>query len=482
MAHQSLKPNLDPEDWEDFRKQAHRAVDEMTDYLRDVRDRPVWQPMPEAARQSWRETLPRDPSTIACVLDQFGTAILPFANGNGHPLFMGWVHGAGTPAGMLAELLSGGLNSNCGGRDHVGLSVERQLTLWMAEAFGLPLDSSGVLVTGTSMANFLAVLIARTRALGSAVRRAGLRGEARQLTAYASSEAHACIAQAMEMAGLGSANLRLVETEACGRLALGALKTAIGRDRQVGCQPFLVIGTAGSVNIGAIDDLQALADLASAEDLWLHVDGAFGATAVFSDALRPRLKGLERADSIAFDFHKWVHVPYDCGFLIVRDPAQHFRTFGQEAAYLSRLPRGLASGDVWPCDLGPDLSRGFRALKVWFTLKVFGTAQIGACMEENCRVAAYLAKRLEGCGRFALDAPVLLNIVCFGLLGDDGSGNAEIVMRLQERGWAAPSVTQRHGRVSIRAAIVNHRTTTADMDVFVDQLERVADELAAERR
>ncbi len=482
MSNKNPGPNLDPRDWEDFRRQAHRAVDEMTDYLRDVRTRPVWQPMPAAARAGLHEGLPKAPSEIAGVLDQFGTTIRPYANGNTHPLFMGWVHGAGTPAGMLAELLSAGLNSNCAGRDHAGVEVERQLTRWMAEAFGFPENSSGLLVTGTSMANFLGVLIARTSAVGDSIRRAGLRGLPRELIAYASAEAHSCVAQAMELAGLGSANLRLIETDTDGGISLAALESAIARDRLAGGQPFLLVGTAGSVNIGAIDDLEGLAAIARSQGLWLHVDGAFGATAVFSDELRPRLKGLERADSIAFDFHKWVHVPYDCGFLIVRDPALHFRTFAREAAYLTRQPRGLAAGEVWPCDLGPDLSRGFRALKIWFTLKVFGTTQIGACMAENCRVAAYLAERLKASGRFTLDAPVGLNIVCFGLAGDDGTGNAEMVMRLHERGEAAPSLTQRHGRASIRAAIVNHRTTKADMDVFLERLESLADELAAERR
>ena len=232
------------------------------------------------------------------------------------------------------------------------------------------------------------------------------------------------------------------------------------------------------MNFGAFDDLAALADIAAAERLWLHVDGAFGALTALSPALRPLTRGLERADSIAFDFHKWAHAPYDAGFLLVRDRAAHRATFAAPAAYLSRLPRGLAAGEDWPCDYGPDLSRGFRALKVWLTFQTLGADAIAGAIEANCAAARHLAERVATSNAFELAAPVPLNIVCFSLKGDaEGARNRELVMRLQERGLAAPSLTRLGGREVIRAAIFNHRTSLADIDAFFEDAARIALEL-----
>src|SRR5262249_48561574 len=191
-------------------------------------------------------------------------------------------------------------------------------------------------------------------------------------TAYASAEAHECLVRAAEIAGIGSHHLRLIPVDAEGAMRTERLADAIADDRRAGLQPFMVGGTAGTVNAGAFDDLDGLARLCRAEHLWFHVDGAFGALCALAPTLRHRLCGIERADSIAFDFHKWAHVPYDAGFLLVRDADAPRRTFSNPAAYLSRAPGGLAAGEVWPCDLGMDLSRGFRALKTWFTFQVFG--------------------------------------------------------------------------------------------------------------
>ena len=331
--------------------------------------------------------LPHKGRDLAHVLSDFTSHIKPYVTGNTHPLFMGWVHGAGTPVGMLAEMLAAGLNANCGGRNHIGIDVERQMTRWFAEVFGFPRDASGVFVTGTSMANFLGLLIARNEALGQSVRADGLRAAPAQLTAYTSAQAHGCIAQALELSGIGSRNLRQVPVDAAGAMRLDRLEAAIAKDRRQGHLPFLIVGTAGSVNTGAMDDLNAIADVAEAHKLWFHVDGAFGALAALSKRLRPLVAGIERAQSIAFDLHKWAHVPYDAGFLLVRDAEAHRRTFANRAAYLQRAPRGLGAGEVWPCDLGPDLSRGFRALKVWFTLETLGADRIAASIERCCRVA-----------------------------------------------------------------------------------------------
>ena len=355
------EPDLDPENWDEFRADAHQALDDMLGHLEGVRDGKVWQQAPENIRREFTTGLPRAPQALSTVLNVFDEAIVPYANGNRHPLFMGWVHGAGTPVGMVAEMLAAGLNSNCGGRNHIALDVERQIASWAAEMLGFPSNSSGVFVTGTSIANFLAVLIARNAALGHDVRKKGLL-QSPQLAAYSSAQAHGCIIQAIELAGIGSDNLRLIPVDAQGRIRIDLLREAVARDRAAGMKPFLIAGTAGTVNTGAIDDLGAIADFALAEKLRFHVDGAFGALSALSPKLRPLIAGLERADSVAFDFHKWAHVPYDAGFLLVRDPKMHRATFAAPMSYLSRAPSGLAAGDTWPCDLGPDRSRGFRAL------------------------------------------------------------------------------------------------------------------------
>ncbi|MCX7898697.1 MAG: pyridoxal-dependent decarboxylase [Methylocystis sp.] len=465
--------DLDPEDWEAFRAEAHQALDLMVDYLRDVRRRPVWRAPSEEARARFTRELPWEGRDLSAALEDFDRFIKPFATGNIHPMFMGWAQGAGTPVGMLAEMLAAGMNSNCGGRNHIAIDVERQIARWMAQAFGLPPESSGIFVTGASMANFLSLLVARDQACRDHdVRLNGLGALESQLVAYASREAHNCVRQAMELAGLGARHLRLIASDDNRRIKIGDLRRAITADRRAGLRPFLVVGTAGTVDTGAIDPLDRLADVAHSEDMWFHVDGAFGALAALAPTLKPMVKGLERADSVAFDFHKWLHVPYDAGFFLVRDPAAHKRAFASNAAYLTRAPRGLAAGETWPCDLGADLSRGFRALKTWFTIETYGAKRLGACIERACQMARRLAQWIEASENFCLRAPAPLNIVCFGVKGDDdGSLAREIVMELHERGEAAPSLTILDGVPAIRAAILNHRTREEDIDAFTRFLD-----------
>ena len=254
----------------------------------------------------------------------------------------------------------------------------------------------------------------------------------------------------------------------CHQIDIDALKAAIAQDRNAGLTPFLVVGTAGTVDTGAIDDLAALAAIARREKLWFHVDGAIGALAIMAPDIAPRLAGIQQADSIALDFHKWGQVPYDAGFILVRDGTLHRDTFASPAAYLRRETRGLAAGALWPCDFGPDLSRGFRALKTWFTLKVYGTDALGAMISRTCELARYLEIKIATSRELELLAPVSLNIVCFRYRGDDPDRlNAKIVADLHESGIAAPSTTMIGNRLAIRAAIVNHRTEPRDIDALL---------------
>jgi glutamate/tyrosine decarboxylase-like PLP-dependent enzyme len=460
---------LDPQNWDDIRAQGHRMLDDMLDYIANVRERPVWRPIPDAVRLRFREPLPREPSDLGDVYREFTDSIAPYATGNVHPGFMGWVHGGGSPVGMLAEMLAAGLNANLGGRDHMPIEVERQVVEWTRQMFGFPAQASGLFVTGTSMANLMAVLVARTEALGRPVRQSGIADQGATLTAYASRAVHGCIGQAMDLAGFGSDALRKIETDRLDRMDVAVLRVRIAQDRAAGRKPFMVVGSAGTVDMGAIDDLWALSALCREEKLWFHVDGAYGALGILSPDIAPRLDGLQHADSIAFDFHKWGQVPYDAGFLIVRDGAKHRDTFASPAAYLRRETRGLAAGSQWACDLGPDLSRGFRALKTWFTLKTYGADKLGAMIGRSCALARYLESRVLADPRLELLAPAQFNIVCFRYRGADADAlNADIVADIHESGIAAPSTTTIGGHLAIRAAIVNHRTDRCDIDALVD--------------
>jgi len=461
---------LDPVDWRAFRTQAHGMLEDMLDYIEGIRRRPVWQPIPDETRSRFRAAVPRLPADLAAVHGEFMENILPFAAGNVHPAFMGWVHGGGTPVGMLAEMLAAGLNANVGGRNQAPVEIEWQILAWMREIFGFPESATGLFVTGTSMANLIAVVIARDNALGFDVRRQGMT-EAKRLTAYASKAVHACIGKAMDISGVGSDGLRLIPTNVRHRMDVAALEDAIQRDRQAGLAPFLVVGTAGSVDTGAIDDLDRVADFCQREQIWFHIDGAYGALARLAPDLAPRLDGIERADSLAFDFHKWGQVPYDAGYILVRNGDLQRKAFATSAVYLKQAARGLAAGSPWPCDFGPDLSRGFRALKTWFTLKVYGTEMLGASISRTCELARYLERRVRETPELELMAPVELNIVCFRYRAEDSDTlNEKIVIELQESGIVAPSTTWIDGRLAIRAAIVNHRTSSYEVDTLVENV------------
>jgi aromatic-L-amino-acid decarboxylase len=458
---------LDPSDPAAFRALAHRALDDALDGFESIAAGPAWQPVPAGVKAALAEPVPLEPHELAEVYAEFRALIEPYENGNRHPRFMGWVHGNGTPSGVLAEMLAATLNANVGGREHSAVYVERAVIGWSAEIFGFPATASGILTSGTSLANLIAVVVARRHVLGDDVRTHGLRDCG--LVAYASQAVHRCVPAAFDIAGFGTAALRRVTTGADQRIDIDRLGAAIAADREAARRPFMVVATAGTVDTGAVDDLAALADLCAAEDLWLHVDGAFGALAILSPQHRHLVRGIERADSLAFDFHKWLHVPYDAGCVLVRDPALHRATFASRAAYLTPAAHGTAAGEPWFADYGPELSRRFRALAIWFAFKEHGTQRLGEAIAENCRQAARLGARIEAAADLVLATPVVLNIVCFRF--DDGSLspeqldalNAAIVVDIQRRGLAVPSTTVLDGRTIIRISLTNHRVTDADL-------------------
>lgn len=476
MSPQAKEISLDPHDWDAFRSTAHAALDEAIELVRTIREQPVWRPVPDTAKTSVHGPLPQHGSSLNEVFQQFKNHILPYSTGNIHPRFFGWVHGAGLANGIVAELLAAAMNANCGGRDHGAIYVENAVLDWCKEMFEFPAAASGLIVSGTSMANLIGICVARNSLHDGDIRRQGLHEYPKQLVAYTSTEAHQSVARAIEVLGFGNASLRKVPVRADFSMDTVALRDAIAQDKLAGREPFCVIASAGTVNTGAIDPLDELAQLCTQESLWFHVDGAFGALGYLTKSIRPRLQGLERADSLAFDFHKWAQVQYDAGCILVRRGDLHRAAFSMRPAYLSAMSRGLAAGENWPCDYGPELSRGFRALKIWFAFKELGTEKIAQIIEQNCEQARHLEQLIAKQSSLELLAPVSLNIVCLRFLEPalDQAAldklNADIVADIQEAGIAAPSTTRVKGCLAIRVNITNHRTRRSDLDILVDAI------------
>jgi aromatic-L-amino-acid/L-tryptophan decarboxylase len=476
--------SLDPENWEEVRRVFHDAVDRAIDHLRDIREKPVWTPTPEATKAKLRGALPQAAEPLDRLLSSFAEDILPYGTGNIHPRFLGWVHGSGNVAGALGEMLAAFMNCNVGGRDHVAVHVERQVIEWSKEIFGYPAASSGLLTSGTSMATAIALAVARFAKGGAGVRKDGVASLAQPLMGYASSEAHGSVGKAFDLLGLGQGALRAIPVDGDFRLRVAELERQVAADRTAGRMPAVVIASCGTVNTGAIDDVAAIAAFCRKEKLWLHVDGAFGGLAVLLPEFRERLAAMAEADSIAFDFHKWLHVPYDAGCVLVKDGATHRAAFAARPDYLASAQRGLAGGEPWFCDYGPELSRGFRALKVWFTIKAHGVDRLAASIARNCRQAGLLADQVQAAKDLELLAPVTLNIVCFRFRTQGlteaalDALNAEIVADLQEQGIAVPSTAKIGGRTAIRVCLTNHRTSDEDLPLLLTAVRR----LGAERR
>ena len=468
MAHKGL----DPEDWEVFRAKAHQMLDAAVDQMAGAAEHP-WQPLPEDLPA--RYAIGQSGDLVQRLKDD----VLPHHGGNIHPRFWGWVQGTGLASDLLASVASVAVNANLGGRCHGANEMERVVIDWARRTMGLPDSASGVFVTGTSQATVLSFQAARVRAL-SDLRRRGQAGH--RLTAYAAAGVHNATSKALELLGIGSENLRSVPLKE-GRMDVNALRRMVQEDRMAGALPFLLVGTAGSVDLGLFDDLNALADTAVEEKLWLHVDGAFGAwTRIAQEPYRSLSNGIGRADSIALDFHKWFYVAYDCGLCLMRREEEHRAAFAARPAYLEGASRGLAGGEPWFCDYGIDLSRGNRAIKVWAALEMFGEEAFGRAITGNCRQAALMAELVAAEPAMELAHPVVSNICAFTARRDlppeaQSRLNSEIAQRLQESGEAVFSTTRVNGIQVLRAAIANHRTRDEDIHEAMKAVKRQAQQI-----
>lgn len=484
MHSSKVEETLDPQDWSAFRRFAHRALDDMLSYLETVRERPAWQPVPEATRRALEEPLPREPQGVEAVYRDFLEHVLPYPYGNIHPRFWGWVNGTGTPLALVADMLASGMNSNLASFQQAATYVERQVISWLQELIGLPAGASGLMVSGGSMANLVGLTVARN-SVGHDVTADGLHAREPRLVLYGSDQTHNSVDKAVGILGLGRSALRHIPTTGDFTIDLAALTKRIDQDRREGRRPFCVVATAGTVNTGAIDDLEAIADLCIREGLWLHVDGAIGALVAASPSLRPRVAGLERADSVAIDLHKWLYQPMEAGCVLVRDGETHRAAFHAEADYLRPLRGGVTARGPNFTDYGPQLSRSFKALKVWMSLKAEGIAKFGRLIEQNVAQARHLADLVEEAPALELLAPAPLNIVCFRYVApglDEPSLddiNERLLVALQESGVAVPNSTRIRGRFTLRVAITNHRTRRSDLDLLVREVLRLGDLLTA---
>jgi Glutamate decarboxylase and related PLP-dependent proteins len=478
---------LDPEEWESMRALGHRMLDDVMDYMETLRDRPVWQHAPPFVKAHFEGLPPPLPSPPEEVYQEYIDYILPYQLGNSHPRFWGWVAGSGTMMGMLAEMLAASTDSVSGAFSYVSNNyVEIQVIDWFKDLLGYPCTASGLLTSGCSSSNLIGLAVARNTMGGFDVRKEGMQNAPQKMTIYCSDEAHSSIQKAVELLGFGNDSLRRVPVNESMQIDLAALEAMIKDDRANGFHPVCVVGAAGTTNTAAVDDLNALADICARERCWFHVDGAFGAWAAIAPEYRHLVAGMERADSLAFDLHKWMYLQYPVACILIRDAGHHRQAFSLTPTYLAHGEgdRGLTGVDVpWLSDYGFELSRGFHALKAWMTIKEHGTLKYGRLIRQNIDQAQYLARLVVSAPELELALPVSLNIVNFrytrpGFKDDELDAlNKQIERELQERGIAVPSTVTIQGRNYLHVAVTNHRSRKEDFDLFISEVIRVGNEL-----
>ena len=456
-----------------------RVVDLIAHHLTSLPDRPVFQPFPAdlAARYLDGSPLAELGQSVDEILETFAAEIEPYPFGNGHPRFYGWVNSPPAVAGIFADALAAAMNPSCAGGNHAAIYVERQVGNWFKRMLGFPNDSMALLVSGGSMAALTALAAARHVKCGFDVRAKGLQNAPSRLVCYKAGEGHGCNQKAVELLGIGSENLRIIGHDRAQRMIPAALERAIETDRRNGCTPIAAIASAGTVNTGAIDPLDEIADVCERHRVWLHVDGAYGAPAVLTDRYRKELTALTRADSIALDPHKWLYVPVEAGVVLVRDANAMRAAFSLIPPYLRTdgSPTGVG-GLPWFSEYGFQQTRGFRALKVWMALKHQGADGYRRSIERDIALAERLASLLRADAEFELFQPQSLSIVCFRYVPSDRPRNVEalnalnkaLLEQVQLSGQAFLSSTVMNGIFWLRACIVNPRTSPDDLPRLVE--------------
>ncbi|MHA2282978.1 MAG: pyridoxal phosphate-dependent decarboxylase family protein [Promethearchaeota archaeon] len=474
---------LDPEDWENLKTLGHEMLDEMLDHLRDIRKQPVWQQIPNEVKLKFNMPIPIEAQDREKIYKEFKENILRYPLGNIHPRFWGWVAGSGTPFGILAELLTATMNTNVAGEEQIANYVEMQVIEWTKQLLGYDSGASGLLVSGASIANLIGLTVARNTKANYDIIKQGVQAKKRKLLFYGSTEMHGSIDKTIQILGLGLNSLKKITVNKQFNINLDVLRETIEADLKADYQPMCIIGNAGTVNTGAVDDLIGLAEIARDFDMWFHIDGAFGIWCKLSPTSKSIVEGIEKADSVAFDFHKWMYINYDVGCVLVKNRKFHSKAFNFIGDYTGHQKRGTGSSEIRFSDYGPQLSRGFRALKIWMTIKENGIKKLGALIEQNIQQARYLTKLIENEKKLEILAPTRMNIVNFRYndestdTDDLNKLNEEIIYQIQEKGIAVPSNTLINGNFAIRVAITNHRTKKEDLNVLITSILEIAERL-----
>ena len=472
---------------EEFKRLGYRAVDIAASYLAELPKGPVFQRMNDNQREAvMNMPMPFAPLSGDEILRLVAQQILPHPMGNGHPRFFGWVNSPPAMMAVVTEILAAAMNPSCAGGDHAAIYLEHLVARWLMELLGFPIEgSAGLLVSGGSAASLTALAAARHRTLrqlGIDVRKQGVCVSHARLRVYASTQAHSCIQKAVELLGLGSECIRWVGVDEDFRVSLDGLRDAIREDRQQGWHPFCIVANAGSVHSGAIDPLDDLASMASELGLWLHVDGAYGAAGILDPESEALFAGMERADSIALDPHKWLSVPVECGCVLVRDGQLLRDAFSLVPPYIRTEP-GKGIGNLpWFSEYGFQQTRGFRALKLWVTLAHAGRSALKQQVARQIALARYLERRIEATPEFELRSRGKLSIVCFRYLPPKLAGNEEaldalnkeIMERLQAEGIVFLTNTTLARRFVLRACILHYGTTEEDIDTMLRALQEVS--------
>ncbi|MEP7323632.1 MAG: aminotransferase class V-fold PLP-dependent enzyme [Saprospiraceae bacterium] len=476
--------SLDPEDWTGIKDLGHKMIEDMVSYLEHIDTEPVWRKPPDELKDYLRNTWETEGKDVEQLYEDYKKYILPYPKGNIHPRFWSWVQGTGSITAALADFLASVLNSNLAIGDHAAMYVEKQVIGWCADMFDMDKDeTSGILLSGGSMANITGLLVARN-AHDPKIRMEGIQGRSKKLVFYASSETHSCQQKAAEVMGLGSAGLHKIPINELYQMDCTALEARIQKDLASGQEPFAIVANVGTVNTGASDDLIEIEKICRKYNLWFHVDGAFGALAYLLPEYKKILEPMSRADSIAFDLHKWMYLPYEVGCLLVKDKTKHRNAFASQPSYLLSHERGLSSGPDPIGNYGMELSRGFKALKVWFCFQEHGRKKYEDLIRQNISQCQYLADRILKQQELELMAPVPMNIVCFryrkeGLRTEElNQLNKEILMQVHELAIATPSSTVLQGNYVIRVAHVNHRTKIKDFDALIDAVLEIGRRLS----
>ncbi|MCH9670585.1 MAG: amino acid decarboxylase [Gammaproteobacteria bacterium] len=468
--------HLDPTDWEGARTLAYRIIDDTIARLSSAGEQPAWQTMPARAKASLDGPAPLEPTPLASVYDEFRDVIQPYTADATHPRFWGWYIGGGTFTGALADFLAATMNCCAIGGDNAPTYVETQVLQWLKTLFGFPDAASGLLTSGASVANLIGLTVARD-SVGHLPSDADSRSP--RPVFYTTSQSHSCNARALKVLGFQSDALRAVPVNDDFSINCTALERAIVEDLACGLRPVGIIATAGTTNTGAVDDLRRLGQIARHHELWLHVDAAIGGAALLATDLKDKLAGIEQADSVGFDLHKWMQLPIEVGCALVRNADAHLDSFRVDPDYLKDNSRGVAAKGTWFHQYGLQTSRQFRALKVWMTLKEQGSRRLGAMVSRTAAIARHFGRLIEVEPALELMAPISLNIVCFRYTSKGLTDlqldqlNNEIMLRLQDSGLAVLSDTRLHGRRALRAAIANHRSQYADCELVVAEVLRL---------